>query len=52
MDKEFAKVIDNINDIIKEYENEKFAVIDVGASNQRCYEFEKDTNSGKYILEN
>lgn len=32
-------------------ENEKFAVIDVGASNQRCYEFGKDENSGKYILE-
>ena len=31
--------------------NEKFAVIDVGASNQRCYEFGKDKNSGKYILE-
>jgi len=32
-------------------ENEKFAVIDVGASNQRCYEFGKDKNSGKIILE-
>lgn len=32
-------------------ENEKFAVIDVGASNQRYYEFEKDKNSGKLILE-
>lgn len=32
-------------------ENEKFAVIDVGASNQRCYEFGKDKNSGKLILE-
>jgi predicted CoA-substrate-specific enzyme activase len=32
-------------------ENEKFAVIDVGASNQRCYEFEIDKNSGKLILE-
>jgi predicted CoA-substrate-specific enzyme activase len=33
-------------------ENEKLAVIDVGASNQRCYEFGKDKNSGKLILEN
>ena len=32
-------------------ENEKFVVIDVGASNQRCYEFGKDKNSGKLILE-
>ncbi|MDD5013859.1 MAG: acyl-CoA dehydratase activase [Atribacterota bacterium] len=32
-------------------ESEKFAVIDVGASNQRCYEFGKDKNSGKIILE-
>jgi len=32
-------------------ENEKLAVIDVGASNQRCYEFGKDKNSGKLILE-
>jgi predicted CoA-substrate-specific enzyme activase len=32
-------------------ENERIAVIDVGASNQRCYEFGKDKNSGKLILE-
>jgi len=32
-------------------ENDKFAVIDVGASNQRCYEFGIDKNSEKYILE-
>jgi predicted CoA-substrate-specific enzyme activase len=32
-------------------ENERIAVIDVGASNQRCYEFGKDENSGKLILE-
>ena len=32
-------------------ENEEFAVIDIGASNQRYYEFGKDKNSGKLILE-
>ncbi|HER24850.1 MAG TPA: hypothetical protein ENO17_07380 [Candidatus Atribacteria bacterium] len=32
-------------------ENEKFSVIDVGASNQRCYEFGIDKNSEKIILE-
>ncbi|GAJ02499.1 unnamed protein product, partial [marine sediment metagenome] len=31
--------------------NENFAVIDVGASNQRYYEFVKDKNSGKLTLE-
>ncbi|GAH28278.1 unnamed protein product, partial [marine sediment metagenome] len=33
-------------------ENGEFAVIDIGASNQRYYEFGKDKNNGKLILEN
>jgi len=32
-------------------ENGEFAVIDIGASNQRYYEFGKDENSGRLILE-
>ncbi|MFH1938772.1 MAG: BadF/BadG/BcrA/BcrD ATPase family protein, partial [bacterium] len=32
-------------------ENEEFAVIDIGASNQRYYEFGKDKNSGRLFLE-
>ncbi|HBY57003.1 MAG TPA: hypothetical protein DEG96_03990 [Candidatus Atribacteria bacterium] len=32
-------------------ENGEFAVIDIGASNQRYYEFVKDKNSGRLILE-
>jgi len=32
-------------------DDKKIAVIDVGASNQRYYEYKKDKNSGKLILE-